>query len=86
MVRTRRQQPTRRDESAQRDALEAVDMHNITVGQYLDKFLQSEWNALWEAWKKCEEKFSLNAKKVEEEVMLRAQAKYSEFDTRRSKA
>lgn len=63
-----------------------IDMQHMTVGQYLDMLLESELDSIKDAAKKCEEKFQREAKKVEAEIMKRAQIRYDEFKARRAQA
>lgn len=61
---------------------ETLSIQQMTVGQYLDKFLESEQKALRDGWKLCEETFLGEMNRIEEDILHRAELKNEDFRAR----
>lgn len=76
-----RKSPARKENNSE-SARETLSIEQMTVGQYLDKFLEAEQKVLRDGWKVCEEKFLGEMNRIEEDILHRAELKNEDFRAR----
>lgn len=62
----------------------SLEIEQMTVAQYLDKFLETEKKAMRDAWELGDKKFAEEIKRMDDDIIQRTQVKNEEFEARKA--